>query len=272
MGGPIVLGVDFWQGLLTILEQFWAWVTDNANQGAQVVIGDVINMIRALPFIVRTDIGLVNTLSDLIGWNQVMPLADAVLQFGLLMGVVANAGHQAFGWRPIKDSLQRWFVTILLVRLSWQLMDWSLRAMNGMTEGIGASIPDFPAIHDVNPVLVVLLMLVWAVLLFQLVMACVERDAWLIILKPIAPLALLTWVLPQTSWVADKFIKTWTGWLVGEFFVVLAVAAMELLVNRGGLEGYFLSCGCMIVARKAITLLVPTGGEGFIGKVGPFKV
>jgi hypothetical protein len=136
---------------------------------------------------------------------------------------------------------------------------------------IAVWMPDFPAIIGVNPVIIIGLLVVWAILLFRLVLMCAERIAWLVVLKPVGPLAMVFWAMPQTAWIADKYVKLWVGWLIGQFFVVLAIGAMELMIQRGGIEGYFLSCGCLVVATKAISLFVPTGDAGLL-KVGPVKV
>lgn len=269
--GPIVVTVDFWQGLLNVLEQFASWFTEQVDGGGMVVLQGFVALVRGLGFITRTDLKLVNSLSDLIGWAQVMPLADAVLRLALLLGAAAHVGHHYVGWRALPDSIQRWFVALLLTRLSWQLQDWSLQIMDGITSGIAVSIPDFPNIDGVNPLILLGLLLVWAILLFRLALTAAERIAWLVILRPIGPLAGMLWAIPQTAWIPTQFIKIWIGWLIGQFFVVLSVAAMELMINRGGIDGYFLSCACLVVAQKAVSMFVPTGDAGLF-KVGPIKV
>jgi hypothetical protein len=269
---PITFGIDFWNGLLTVLQNFMTWLTDTADGGAMIILQAIIGLIRGIGFVTSTDIGLVNTLTNLIGMNQVIPLADAILQTGLLLGAVAYAGHHYFGWRGIGDSIQRLFIALLATRLSIQIMDWSLQVWSGFTSGLAANIPDFPNINGLNPLLLVLLMAVWVILLFQLVLVCAERIAWLVILKPLAPIAFVLWAIPQTAWIPSKYLGLWVGWLIGQLFVVLAVAAMELMVNRGGIEGYFLSCGCLVVARHAISIFVPAATGGSFLKLGPVKV
>lgn len=261
----------FWNALLHVLQEFAAWFTEQIDGGAQVVLGGIISLVRDLPFITQTDLGLVNSLNNLIGWSQVLPLVDAVLRLGLLLAAAAYAGHQMFGWRALPDSIQRWGCALILTRVSYQLQDLSLQAMDAITHGIAVSLPDFPNIESVNPLIVVVLMLVWAILLFRLVLVCAERIAWLVVLRPLGPLASMFWAIPQTAWIADRFWKLWIGWLIGQFFVVLAVAAMVLMINRGGIEGYFLSCAALVVAQKAISMFVPTGDAGLL-RVGPLKV
>jgi hypothetical protein len=180
-------------------------------------------------------------------------------------------GHAYFGWPGLGESVQRWGAALILTRLSWQLQDWSLQEFSDLTSGLAVSIPDFPNLEGLNPFVLVVLMLVWTWLLFLLALVCAERIAWLVVLKPIGPLAFLTWVHHKSAWVASMYVRVWIGWLVGQFLVVLAIAAMVQMINRGGIEGYFLSCACLIVARKAISMLVPTGGEGIV-KVGPIRL
>lgn len=269
--GPIVIGPEFWGGLLQVLENFMGWLTEQVDGGMEVILQQIVNLVRNVGFITQTDQATVRALGNLIGMNQVLPLADAVLQTALLLGAAAYAGHHYFGWRGLPDTLQRWFVAMLLTRLSLQLQDWSLTAMDGVTHGLSVSIPDFPHIDGVNPLIVVALLVVWAVLLFRLVLVCAKRIAWLVVLYPIGPLAMMFWAIPQTQWIANTFVKLWVGWLIGQFFVVLAIAAMELMVNQGGIAGYFLSCACLVVATEAISLFAPTGDAGLF-KVGPIKV
>ena len=105
----------------------------------------------------------------------------------------------------------------------------------------------------------------------RLALIAAKRIAWLVVLYPVGPLAMMFWAIPQTQWLATTYVKLWVGWLIGQFFVVLAISAMALMIKQGGIGGYFLSCACLEVATEAISLFAPTGDAGLI-KVGPIKV
>jgi hypothetical protein len=257
--------------LLKALQDFWQWLSEQLDSGAEELFRNLIAFVQTAPFITRTDLGLINTLSSLVGQQDIGRLVDAVLKLGLLLAAIAYAGHTYFGWPGLGDSLQRWGVTLLLTRLTWQLQDWSLAMMDTLTRAITVSVPDAPAFTGLNPLILLVLLAFYAWQIFQLAIVTAERVAWLIILKPIGPLASLTWVHHKSAWIASMYWRIWIGWLIGQFLVLLAISAMVLLARRGGIEGYFLSAACLIVARKAITMLVPSAG-GMSIKVGPVRL
>jgi hypothetical protein len=268
---PITIGPDFWGGLVQALQHFMDWLGVQSVSGIEEIFAVLIAWLKGVNFVTQTDVVLVSTLSNAFGLNQVMSLVDAILRFSLLLAALHYAGHYYFGWPGIGESLQRIFATFVLVRISTWLMDWSLQMFNDLTQGVAVSIPDMPSFGDLSPVAVVILSGIWLVLLLRLVLVCAERIAWLAILKPLAPLAFLTWINPKSGWIGTMYIRMWIGWLVGQILVILAIEAMLLFARIGGFAGFILSCGCLVAARHAVYVLAPKGGDALLS-VGPFKI
>src|SRR4051812_9760801 len=188
--------------LLTALQSFTGWLSDEATGGAEDVIGQLITwVLGANSFIVHTPLALVNVLSNVIGWAQVMPLVDACIRLCLVFTAFYYAGHHYFGWPGLGDQVQRIFSAVLLTRLSWQLLDWSLQEFDAAVNGLAVAIPNSPRLAGMNPVALVLLLGVWFVLLLMLALAAAERIVWLAVLKPLAPLAFLTWIHHKSAWI-----------------------------------------------------------------------
>jgi hypothetical protein len=159
-----------------------------------------------------------------------------------------------------------------LVQALQHFMDWlGVQSVSGIEEIFAVLIAWLKGVNFVTQTDVVLVSTLSNAFGLNQVLVCAERIAWLAILKPLAPLAFLTWINPKSGWIGTMYIRMWIGWLVGQILVILAIEAMLLFARIGGFAGFILSCGCLVAARHAVYVLAPKGGDALLS-VGPFKI
>jgi hypothetical protein len=247
-------------------------VATTTATGSADLVRPVIQWMRtSTTFVTSTPLDLVNVLSNTIGLTAIQPLLQAVTGTALLIAAVSYAGHHWWGWPGLDESLQRVGVTVVLVGSCFQLLDFSLSLFDSLVGDLAAQIPDVPGLDGLNPIVMVVLLIIWAILLARLIFVCAKRIAWLAVLKTLAPLALMTWMHSKSAWIATVFVRLWVGWLIGQLIVVMAMVLAVALVALGGFAGYILSCACLAVAHDAVYLFAPKDAGPSVS-LGPIRL
>lgn len=261
-----------WDQLVKALTDWINGISNLATVGVQQDLTTLINWLKSVNFVTTLPPALIDTLVSQIGLADLLALLNATTATALLFAAVGFAGHYALGWPVIGDSVQRIGVGIILVKSSQQLTDWSIMLANALTVGIASALPSVPVVPPGgNPILLAILEAYWVFLLLRVVIDAGKLIVWLMILKPVAGLAFLTWMHSKSGWIASKWVGLWIGLLIGHFMLVLGLSGAIILVTLGGFSGFILSAAALIVAREALYLFVPSGGDPLF-KVGPVKV
>lgn len=231
----------------------------------------LIGWIRDLSFITHTPLDLVNAGFNAIGLDAFVPLLNALTGTAFLFAAVEYAGHYAFGWPHIGHKLQMIGIAIVLVKISQQITDWSLQMMDALTSGIAVTMPAFPTLEGTPNFVSTALLGLWLVLFARLALAAARRIAWLAILKPLAPLAFMTFLHQKSRWLGAMWVELWIGWLVGQLFLILGIQVSVVFVAVGGFAGYVLALAALMVAHDAVEILAPKSGPPLVS-VGPVKI
>jgi hypothetical protein len=264
---------DFLAGLGLELQHFSTWVTDGIDTGADNLLRLFLLWLTQLSFITHTPYELVNALANVVGPREAEDLMRALAGTTILFAGFSYILHRWLAFPAPGEFLQKLGLVVILVHSSVQMTDWTLQVFDTATQHVSASLPSMPLFQaqQTNPFVTIVLLAVWVILLFRLALTAAKRIAWLALLKPLAPYAFITLLIPKASWLAGLWAKLWFGFLVGQIFLILGIVLATIFVSIGGFGGYVLSAAALLVAADSVNAIAPVG-ESHLFSFGPFKI
>ncbi len=272
--GGLVNGIV--QGFQTVLT---GWANQLPDQTATSGL-DIVHRgydwlsLQGINFILQTPIALVTAGEGVIGGSDVRRLLGDVATLTIVLAGLSYLGQYLFGWPGLSESVGRIVTTIILVSVTGQLLTLSLNVFNGMIGAIHVTLPSFPSIGDVPPLMLLGFAIVWGIMAFRLALQMGKRLIWLATLFPLGAVASIGFIHGKSAWVAGMYWRMWLGWLFGQFVAIVAIAvSLTMLARVGGPAGYILSVGALMVAHDAVQILAPKdGGVSVNVGVGPIRL
>jgi hypothetical protein len=192
-----------------------------------------------------------------------------VISLAIVLAGFALLGRQFFGWSwSLGQHATRIAMACIFTTGCLRLIGWSIDLENSIAAGIGsAQIPSPGDVGTADPLVGAIVMIVWLVLLARLLIRMAYRLLMIDILILVGPIAMLTWAIPQSQWVAKRWIGLWVTWLGGQILVVAVLRLGALLANPfgGSWAGMILGIGVLLIATDATRLLgVPMQSGGLM--------
>jgi hypothetical protein len=272
--GPVSIQIptpDWGSIIPTIVPLFFSAIGTYLMQLTQRIMGEVngsgVNILTRTPPEWTYRLGPLHDLSasGADGLYGVISLAIVLAGFALL-------GRQFFGWGwTLGEHAARIALACLLTTGCLRMVAWSIDLENSIAGGIGsAPIPSPGDLGSVDPLVGAIVAIVWIVLLARLLIRMAYRLLMIDLLILIGPLAMLTWAVPQSQWVARRWISLWVTWLGGQILVVAILKLGSLLANPfgGSWAGMILGIGVLLIATDATRLLgVPLQSGSLMGPI-----
>jgi hypothetical protein len=270
------IGEAFGQAMQTVLSG-WAnqLPTQIGTEGQDLVhsfldwFGDA-----GINFVFSTPMALVTVGAGITNMADVRLLLGDLTRVALVLAALSYCGTYFFGWPGMGEQVGRIVTTIILVGVTWRLMDLSVQVEVGMLSVFAPRMPSLPNLGTLNPFISFGAILTWLFLFLRLCLQMAKRMVWLATLYPFGPIATATRMRKESAWVATLFWKLWVGWLFGQPLVVACIAvALAMLGQIGGPGGYLLSLGALLVGYDVVYVMAPKdGGYSVNVGVGPAKL
>ncbi len=192
-----------------------------------------------------------------------------VISLALVLAGFALLGRQFFGWSwTLGEHAARIALAVIFASGFFRLAQWSIDLVNAVDAAIGAApIPSPNTGTEVNPLVMAVLMLIWIVLVARLLIRMAYRLLIIDVLFIFGPIAMLTWAIPQSQWIARRWMLLWVSWLIGQPLVVACLKLGSILANPfgGSWPGMLLGIGVLLLAHDVVDLI---GGRNVVQGAG----
>jgi hypothetical protein len=197
----------------------------------------------------------------------ILALALVLAGFGLIL-------RRITGWSiTLAGTGARIALALIFATGFWTMAKWAIDLVNAINSAIGASQVPLPNVGVEDPLVVAVVTAFWVFAVARLLFRMAYRLLMVDVLLLFGPIVMLLWAVPQTQWIARRWLTLAVSWLFGQCLVVACLKLAAVLANPvgGAWAGTILGIGVLFLAYDAVSIIGDRSAQPG-GALAPFQL